>query len=58
MTNRDGPGNEDSTAAAFQPIHDGKREAKQQRATLVTVASRAAKKGFRGKDQQKGKVAA
>jgi hypothetical protein len=36
--------------------HEWKMEAKQQRATLITVASRAAKKGFLEKDQQKRKV--
>ena len=33
------------------------REAKQKRATLITVASKTPKKGFREKDQQKRKVA-
>jgi hypothetical protein len=33
------------------------REAKQKRATLITVASKTPKKGFREKDQQKKKVA-
>ena len=36
---------------------DGKRKAKQQRATLMAVARRAAKKGFFEKDQPKKKVA-
>jgi hypothetical protein len=36
---------------------DGKRKAKQQRATLMAVARRAAKKGFLEKDQPKKKVA-
>jgi hypothetical protein len=38
-------------------VHDGKREAKQQRATLITVTSRAAKRGFLEKDQEKRKGA-
>jgi hypothetical protein len=33
-----------------------KTESKQQRAALITVASKAAKKGFREKEQQKRKV--
>jgi hypothetical protein len=33
------------------------REAKQKRATLIAVANRAAKNGFREKDQEKRKVA-
>jgi hypothetical protein len=36
--------------------YEGKREARQQRATLITVASRTPKKGFLEKDQQKRKV--
>jgi vacuolar-type H+-ATPase subunit H len=38
-------------------VHDGKREARQQRATLIAAASKAAKKGFREKDQEMTKVA-
>jgi hypothetical protein len=38
-------------------LHDGKREAKQQRAMLITVASKTPKQGFREKDQQKRKDA-
>jgi hypothetical protein len=35
--------------------HEWKREVRQQRATPITVASRAAKNGFLEKDQQKRK---
>jgi len=36
--------------------HDGKREARQQRATLSRVASKTPKERFLEKDQQKRKV--
>jgi hypothetical protein len=43
--------------AVTAAVHDGKREARQQRATLIAAASKAAKKGFREKDQEMTKVA-
>jgi hypothetical protein len=46
----------DVVSYPFEAFYDGKREARQQRAMLITVARRAAKKGFREKDQEKRKA--
>ena len=48
---------EEGPNAVTAAVHDGKREARQQRATLIAAASKAAKKGFREKDQEMTKVA-